>query len=237
MERRCEPELMDDPAQALAYAEADFAAGDQALVEAIDLLLGAGGRETERILDLGCGPGNISYRLAAARPGAWVLGLDGAAAMLERAELRWRADPAAWGRLHFRRALLPLEPGWAAALPAPFQHPYNALVSNSLLHHLHDPQVLWQSLLPLAAPGALVVMRDLRRPASPTALEALVERYAAGAPPVLRRDFAHSLRAAFRAPEVRCQLEEAGLSGLAVLELGDRYLQVVGRLPAGRLGP
>ena len=37
---------------------------------------------TLRILDLGCGPGNISFRLARACPHATVLGLDGSAPML-----------------------------------------------------------------------------------------------------------------------------------------------------------
>ena len=238
MERQCEPELMDEPEQVAAYGAADFAAGDQALTEAINLLLGppapaaAGG---ERILDLGCGPGNISFRLMAARPSARVLGLDGSARMLALARQRQQADPRAQSGLQFHQALLPLPAGWSEAVPPPFRPPFHALVSNSLLHHLHDPQVLWRSLVPLAAPGALVVVRDLRRPPTPEALQWLVERHAAGAPAVLRRDLAASLQAAFRVPEVQQQLEQSGLEGLAVQELGDCYLQVSGRLPAGRL--
>jgi hypothetical protein len=47
---------------------------------------------------------------------------------------------------------------------------------------------------------------------------------------VLRRDFSHSLRASFRLREVAEQLKTAGLSHFAVTELGDRHLEVVGRL-------
>ena len=96
MERIVEPELMDDPLQARAYAEADFDRSDQAFTERF---LGLFGQPFPRppapaaapdpvsavgdgIVDLGCGPGNISFRLAAALPNARVLGVDGAASMV-----------------------------------------------------------------------------------------------------------------------------------------------------------
>jgi trans-aconitate methyltransferase len=41
-----------------------------------------------RIADLGCGPGNITFRLAEHCPDASILGIDGAAAMLAIAEQR-----------------------------------------------------------------------------------------------------------------------------------------------------
>jgi 2-polyprenyl-3-methyl-5-hydroxy-6-metoxy-1,4-benzoquinol methylase len=103
-------------------------------------------------------------------------------------------------------------------------------VSNSLLHHLHDPAVLWGAIRNLAAPGALVVVRDLRRPLTEAALLGLMRRHAARTPAVLRRDFNHSLRAAFRSREVAEQLRKAELNHFTVTELGDRHLEVVGRL-------
>jgi SAM-dependent methyltransferase len=245
MERILEPELMDDPAQARAYGEADFASSDQAFVDRILALLASSdlaplsspppaegkGQGAARILDLGCGPGNISFPLAAALPDTPVLGLDGAGAMLELAERRRQAAPERWPRLRFHQACLPLPAGALEALPAPFAPPYTLIVSNSLLHHLHDPSVLWRAIVPWAAPGALVVVRDLRRPADPQALRELVERHAATAPPVLRRDYAHSLAAAFRPEEVAAQLAAANLTTLRVEPLGDRYLEISGRLP------
>jgi SAM-dependent methyltransferase len=234
MQRLPEPELMDDALQAHAYAAADFSATDQALVDTVLERLAAVSPQApgqpERMVDLGCGPGNISFRLAQACPNATVLGLDGAAAMLELADQRRQNDPGPWTGLRFQLACLPLAPGAIENLPGAWRPPFTTLVSNSLLHHLHDPQVLWRSLLQLGAPGALVVVRDLRRPSDQQTLEALVERHAAGAPAVLRRDYALSLRAAFRADEVADQLLAAGLQELTVRELGDRHLEVVGRL-------
>ena len=234
MERIREPELMDDPLQARVYVEANFDASDAALLQRILGLAGPGGLGS-RVVDLGCGPGNISFRLAAALPQAapsqaCVLGVDGAAAMLELAEQRRCSDPARWSQLRFHRACLPFAAGALESLPAPFAPPYSSIVSNSLLHHLHDPAVLWRSVSQLAAPGALVVVRDLRRPPDPQTLAALVERHAAAAHPLLRRDFANSLAAAFRPEEVEAQLLAAGLTGLSVTPQEDRYLEVSGRL-------
>jgi ubiquinone/menaquinone biosynthesis C-methylase UbiE len=62
---------------------------------------------TESILDLGCGPGNISFRLADAIPGGNLLGLDVAAAMLALSEERRTIQPARWPFLHFHQAQLP----------------------------------------------------------------------------------------------------------------------------------
>ncbi len=234
MQRNPEPELMEDAAQAAAYAEADFAAGDQAVVERIlerfgPLAPGAG--LGERIVDLGCGPGNIAFRLAAACPAASLLGLDGAAAMLAIAERRRAADPALAPRIAFRQAVLPLAAGALTGLPPAFAPPFSALVSNSLLHHLHDPQVLWRSVRQLGAPGAAIYLKDLRRPASAEAVETLRARHLPDAPPVLARDYVASLHAAFTPAEVGAQLAAAGLSCLQVAPLEDRYLEVWGRLP------
>jgi trans-aconitate methyltransferase len=219
MQRVPEPELMEGREQAAAYAAADFSAGDQALIDRLTELFPGG--LGERLIDLGCGPGNISFRLAERFPSATVLGLDGAAAMLELAEHRLQRRPELLGRLRFQRSCLP-----DAALPGGF----SAVVSNSLLHHLHDPQVLWGCLRALAGSGACIYIKDLRRPDSAAAAEELRQRYMAAAPPVLQHDYLASLHAAFRPEEVAHQLAAAGLGGLQVQHLDDRYLEVWGRL-------
>ena len=217
--RECEPELMDGLEQALAYAEADFSASDAALVEWIASTFPEG--LGDWIIDLGCGPGNISYRLADRWPEARILGIDGAGAMLDLARLRHQQHARA-DQLSFEQHLLPCPELKASA---------SALVSNSLLHHLHDPQVLWQSLQRLGRPNAAVVIHDLRRPHSEAELQQLVQLHAAAAAPLLRRDYTASLRAAFQPDEIAEQLQQAGLTGLQVQPRDDRYITVWGRLP------
>ena len=231
MARICDPELMDEPLQAEAYAAADFSSGDRAVLERIEALpafRGSGDGEGLSVVDLGCGPGNITFLVARRWPGARVLGIDGSAAMLAIAEQRRLADPVAHRKVRFQRLVLP-SPQLAG--------PCSAVVSNSLLHHLHDPGVFWRAVKQLTGPGTSLYVRDLRRPATAADLEALVARHVGAAPAVLRRDYAHSLRAAFSTAEVRAQLEAAGLGGLEVRELDDRYLEIQGHGLPGRLGP
>lgn len=230
MQRVPEPELMQEPAQVRAYADADFSAGDGAVVERLGALATAAGVALERpgalLADLGCGPGNIALRLVERYPAAAVVGLDGAAPMLEVAEARRRALGAAGQRLRFSCHTLPsegLERGELAGR-------CDALVSNSLLHHLHDPAVLWRTVRALAAPGAFLYLKDLRRPADAAGAQALLALHLPEAPAVLQRDYLASLHAAFTPDEVAAQLNEAGLPGLEVAPLDDRYLEVWGVL-------
>ena len=104
------------------------------------------------------------------------------------------------------------------------------MVSNSLLHHLHRPEGLWQTISQLARPGCPVVVMDLARPDSRAAAQSIVDRYAAAEPEILREDFYNSLLAAFTPDEVEAQLRVAGLGHFRVSMVSDRHLLVVGRM-------
>ena len=58
----------------------------------------------------------------------------------------------------------------------------DAVISNSLLHHVPNALQFWYALRQLAKPGAVVLVMDLLRPDSPEAAQALVNRYAADEP-------------------------------------------------------
>ena len=61
MQRIPEPEeLMEDPAQAVAYARADFTEANQLFTELVERQ--AGTDLNGRLLDLGCGPGHVAAR-------------------------------------------------------------------------------------------------------------------------------------------------------------------------------
>lgn len=220
LRRQPEPELMDDAVQAVAYAQGDFAAAHQFLVDQARRLLGDL-PPVARVLDLGCGPGDVTVRFARAWPGWHIDAVEGAEAMLALARQRVRAEQL-HERVRLCCAVLPHDPLPGGA--------YEIILSNSLLHHLHDPQVLWSALREVAAPGAAVYVTDLRRPADEAELHRLIETHGAGGPAVLQRDFAASLRAAFTVAEVRDQLAAAGLAGLDVEALTDRHLAVFGCL-------
>jgi len=217
-----EPEVMNDPLQVDAYAAADFNETDQAMVERIATLLqssGASFKAQARLLDLGCGPGNITARLAQRWPKCSVLGLDAADRMIAVADDRRRAAGLSREHLRYEQALLPIHQA---------DQPADLIVSNSLLHHLHDPQQLWSSLTPLASPHCLVLHRDLRRPDSQASIDRLCRCHVADAPLVLQRDYRASLHASFTLEEVKAQLLLAGLQHLQVVAVEDRYLEVSG---------
>lgn len=218
-----EPELMDDEAQARAYSEADFAEPHDRFVAGF--LDRFGRLPASQVVDLGCGPADVTVRFALAQPACEVLGVDGSEPMLRLGRARIDAAGLAH-RVRLELVRLP-DPGLAG-------HGAGVVVSNSLLHHLHDPAVLWETVAACARPGAAVYVMDLRRPPDPTALDGLVERYASGEPEVLRRDFRASLAAAFEPAEVVAQLARVGLPELAVAAVGDRHLVVSGRLRSAR---
>jgi len=220
MERIAEPELMDEAAQARAYAEADFSAPHDRFI-ALFREQFPGLEPQGCVLDLGCGPGDVTRRFAHAFPACNLHGVDAAATMLRLVEEQQRGSDLE-SRIRYIHGYLP-----GAELP---QARYATLISNSLLHHLADPRVLWHSVLRHGAPGAAIFVMDLMRPDSRATAEAMVAQYAAGEPEVLRRDFFHSLLAAYTVDEVRAQLRAAGLD-LAVSAVSDRHFTVSGYLP------
>ncbi len=218
MERIPEPELMEEAEQALAYAGADFSEPHERFVELFAECFPASAL-TGRVLDLGCGPGDISCRFARAHPSCTIEGVDGAAAMLAQGRALIIRQGLA-ERIHLHQLRLPCE-----SLPA---GPYEAVISNSLLHHLADPAVLWDAVDSASQPGTRVFIMDLLRPASERQARALVEQYAGGEAEILRHDFYHSLLAAYRPAEVAVQLAAAGLEQLAIRVVSDRHFIVYG---------
>ncbi len=155
MKRRPEPELMDSEAQTAAYAAADFNESNTLFTERFTSRFpGLPGRGL--MVDLGCGPGDIVIRMAQAYPAWRITGLDAGENMLRRARQRLALEDGC-SNVEFRHAYLPddtLEKG-----------AFHALISNSLLHHLPDPMVLWHTIAMLAAPGAAVHTSCTRHPA------------------------------------------------------------------------
>jgi 2-polyprenyl-3-methyl-5-hydroxy-6-metoxy-1,4-benzoquinol methylase len=106
---------------------------------------------------------------------------------------------------------------------------YDAVISNSLLHHLADPAVLWDTIKQAAKPGALVFVMDLLRPHSIEEAERLTATYAGAAPAVLRKDFFNSLLAAYQPDELRAQLYATGFGHLHIEQVSDRHVVIWGR--------
>ncbi len=146
-----------DPTQYLRYA-------DERLWPALDLMARIPAEAPRRVVDLGCGPGNVTALLKRRWPQAEVTGVDGSAPMLAKAaeaapECRFiEADIAAW-------------------TPAA---PPEVLYSNAALHWVGGHQALFPRLLGLLAPGGVLAVQMPAMHAEP--LRALQHEVAANGP-------------------------------------------------------
>lgn len=217
MERILEPEIMADPAQTRAYAQADFADSIRLFV---DGLLRDFPDPLGDVIDLGCGPAHALVRLAQARPGVRITAVDGSHEMLKAARRTLAA-----AEIEQQVTLLH---GYIPGLPLA-DHSYDAIISKDMLHHLPDPVALWAETRRLARPGAAVYVMDLFRRASREEALAIVESVSADEDPLLKADFFNSLCAAFTPAEVEEQLRAAGMA-LTVALISARHMLISGRL-------
>ena len=222
MDRILEPELMTDEAQALAYAKADFAQVNQGFVDRFRACFPkvVGGA----MVDLGCGPGDIPIRFAKTLPDFTITAVDGSEPMIALAR-QAVTEAGVGGRVRALCARLPM-------LPLPLQS-FDAVVSNSLVHHMPDPHLFWNEVVRLGRPGAPVLIMDLFRPESQERAREIVEQYSGSEAPVLKEDFFNSLCAAFTLRELRFQIRSRGLGGLVCELASDRHWIVWGHLPKG----
>jgi len=216
MNRIIEPELMEEEEQGLAYAQADFSGPNKQFLALFAAKFpdfpGNG-----RVLDIGCGPADILIRFARRYPDCACVGIDGAEAMLAPGRRVIEQEKLS-RRITLHCQCLPLAGNDGC---------FEAILSNSLLHHLHIPQVFWQTIRHCTAPGASILIMDLFRPDSKESARHIVDTIAGKEPKILQADFYNSLLAAFRVDEVRSQLLQAGLD-LHCEEVSDRHLAVWG---------
>ncbi len=209
---------MDDPAEAKAYAAADFTAVNEAFVAR---LLELAPMDAARAADLGTGPADIPIRLAGRRPGWRVAAVDASAAMIDLAR-----DAITAAGLHAA-----ITPVLADATRTPLASgEFDVIFSNSILHHLRDTGGFWAEVKRLAHRGSVVFLRDLARPVSAEAARAIVTRYAGTESALLQEEYYRSLLAAYTVDEVLAQLSAEGLPELNAHMVTDRHLDVWGEV-------
>jgi trans-aconitate 2-methyltransferase len=128
-----------DPAQYLRFS-------DERLRPALDLLAQVPLAAPARVVDLGCGAGNVTAILRQRFPRAEVLGVDGSPAMLAKAR------DAAPGCRFAQGDFSTWAPGTGEAAP-------DLIYSNAALHWVGGHETLFPRLVSLLAPGGVLAVQ------------------------------------------------------------------------------
>lgn len=213
MNRIVEQEVMDTAEAAEAYDAMEHGEVDNAFVERV-LALGA---KSGHFLDVGTGPAQIPILLAQRCPEIRITAIDLSKEMLNIAK-RHIAAAALTARIT-------LEHVDAKALPYP-DNTFDGIISNSIVHHIHDSLRALQEMSRVVKPGGLVLIRDLVRPETPEAAQAFVDTYAAEDTPYQQKLYYDSFLAAFTIAEVNEMLAQMDLQGAVVTQSTDRHWSV-----------
>ena len=225
MKRTPEPELMQIPSQVRAYADADFSRSDSMVIKSLEKYLKKAGRtlnKNDLIFDMACGPGNIAERIAKNWPFVNCVGIDGSREMLNEAENKLSENL----KKNLSYELIEINSIAKGEINFPFKA--DVLVSNSALHHFHDPFSFWGALKKLGKTNCIHIHRDLIRPNSEQKAFEIKEKHLLNSPEILKKDFYASLKASFTVDEVTQQLVDAGLSQLEVFQVDELYFEIIG---------
>jgi len=214
LERILEPEVMDDHDEANAYDAMDHDEPNRAFVRR---LIELGIDRCDTALDLGTGPGDIPVMLCGQVAGLQVTAVDLAQSMLDLAEVK-----VAEADLGTRIELANMDAKALDLTDASF----DAVFSNTILHHLPEPGAMLAEAARVLKPGGLMLIRDLYRPADTAGLAALVAEHAADCDEGQRRLFADSLHAALTPGELRELAKQHGLPDAEVVIDTDRHMSL-----------
>jgi ubiquinone/menaquinone biosynthesis C-methylase UbiE len=224
LERVLEPEVMNDLQEAIEYHDMDFAEVNRAFVR--DLLAFAAQEDRtlgRDILDLGTGTARIPVELCLQAPSVRVMAADASSEMLELAryhiEINHMLDRIQLHRTDAKK--LVFGPGF-----------FDAVISNSLVHHLPQSDAFFAEALRVLRPGGLLFVRDLFRPASQDQVEALVAQHAGNESPRSQQLFRQSLQAALTTEELAKILAALGVDAQCIQMTSDRHWTLAYRKPA-----
>ena len=231
MERIPEPELMEKKEQVISYDEADFSEGEENLINQISHYLLRKNiflSEKDLIVDLGCGPGNISEKLAIKWPNTEVVGIDGSKEMILRAEYNKSISTNQKKLKNLRYICSDIKN--IKSNNFSFKKRISLLVSNSLIHHITHLEDFFNTIRSLSSKFTVNFHKDLKRPLDEKSVLELKAQCSNEYNEILTNDYYASLKASYTFKELKNFTLENGLSCLDVFEEGDKYLIVYGNV-------
>lgn len=214
--RVLEPEVMDTAEEARDYDAMDHAEVNRWFVD--DFLNSLAAVHSRRILDVGTGTALIPLELCRRHPTCHVTAVDLSWEMLKLAGAnlsRFQVGERV-GLIFADSKRLPVADG-----------SFDAVLSNSIIHHIPDPIVAFAEMRRVVRPGGILFVRDLMRPPDGDTLDGLVRTYAGDESDHARAMFRDSLHAALTLEEVRNMLAELSLPSASARATSDRHWSIV----------
>ena len=224
--RILEPELMDEPDDVLEYDRMDHHEVNQLFVT--DFLCCASDNSRYRnadspeILDLGTGTALIPQLLVNRERDCHVTAIDKGPNTIayagQRIEQQRMGD-----RIETR-----LEDSCQLSFE---DNRFDAIISNSLIHHLAEPVHCFHEAVRVLKPGGLLFFRDLLRPENRQKVEQLVMRHATEGTAAQQQLLRQSLEAALTLEEVRQLLRDIPGLQIELSQTSDRHWTLIGTVP------
>lgn len=208
--RVLEPEVMESVEEAHDYNAMDHSLVNQRFVS--DLL--ATGHILQDVLDLGTGTALIPIELCKRHATCRVMASDLSLEMLQLARYNLEIQ-----MLTHRIQLAQVD-----AKRMPFAtNMFDTLMSNSIIHHIPQPNIVLAEAVRVTAPNGLLFVRDLARPASHDEVEQLVKTYAGAESEHAQAMFRDSLCAALTVEEMRAMVAALNFPPDSVQMTSDRH--------------
>ena len=231
MDRAPEPELMNKKSQVKAYCAADFSLGENNLIKFISNYLKINKINLSRndlIVDLGCGPGNISEKLSERWPDVNVLGIDGSQEMINEAESRILKNKSINKYRNLNYLCSDIRKIKSREIFS--RKEITLLVSNSFLHHIENIDNFLKFIINLSSKETINFHKDLIRPKDEETALKLKDKCSQKFSSILTNDYYASLKASYRKNEVQEKILELNLNSMNVIEETKEYLIVYGKV-------
>lgn len=184
-----ETEIMSNKGQAIAYSNYDRSKSKTLLKTFYQSVLSP---NVGSIVDLGCGPGDLTNEIATLHPNACVVGIDGSDEMLS---LTTPNNNVIFKKLTIGKDAI---------------GNYDRVVSSMTLHHFIDASVFWNAIKSTNCKDVFVF--DLIRPNSEEEVQSYIVQNSPYKDIEFKNDFESSLRAAFSFDEIEHQLKDHNLN-------------------------
>lgn len=224
LKRTLEPEVMDSAEDAMQYNDMDHSEVNQKFVDDLLDLLRTDRELAERfgddhadlidVLDVGTGTALIPALLCDQESAFRVMAIDMAVNMLDLATYNVEACS--------RPDRIQLAKVDAKDMEYDAQM-YDVVISNSIVHHIPEPEKCLAEMVRVLKRGGAMFVRDLMRPDDEQTLESIVQTYAGEETDYSRRLFRESLHASLSLAEIRQIVGDLGWDPECVQATSDRH--------------